>query len=222
MSPDQDGFDPPKWSPDDQLLPALLAGSRTIRYAELSPGDRAWAIAGLRRAGVTAEAIEAQMTCSLRQVRAVAAQPAAILATFYMNESEAFADTLRMYQGEVARLTREAADAITERDRYREQLGRMIDAAMTGELGPTFPKCSHPKTRYNTYEHRKNGELTGKTSCRMCHAEAQAEYRARKRNAEGSLTPSDGVSFAPLVQAPLDATGQALTGRPEITVADGP
>jgi hypothetical protein len=182
--------DTPRWAPDDQLLPALLAGSTTIRYADLARGDRAWAIAGLRLNGVTAEAIADQMDCSLRQVRAVAAEPAAILARFYMVESEAFADTLRMLQGDLARLSRELTETAAERDRYKGHLGRMIDAALVGDLGPTFARCGHPKTRYNTYTAPK----TGKTSCRMCHAEAQAEYRARLKAASsaapvGTLSP---------------------------------
>lgn len=197
MTADDGGFvapsdDTPRWEPDAQLLPALLAGSTAIEYKALTRGDRAWAIAGLRLAGVTADAIADQLTCSLRQVRAVAAEPAAILATFYMLEADAFENTLRMLQGEVARLSREAADTAAERDRYRTQLGRMIDAAMVGELGPTFPKCGHPKTKYNTYEAPK----TGKLNCRMCHADAQAEYKARK-NAETTALISEGIIFVP-------------------------
>lgn len=183
-TPEDDGFGKPpgQWKPDDQLLPALLAGSTSVTYAQMTRGDRAWAIAGLRRAGITAEAIAEQLLCSLRQVRAVAAEPAAVLARFFMDESDAFEDTLRMYQGDVSRLDRERAEAEAARDRYLGQLRNMLDSAMTGELGPTFPKCGHPKTWGNTYKAPK----TGKESCRMCHAEAQAEYRTRQRNAEAT------------------------------------
>ena len=179
--PEDDGFGKPatKWQPDDQLIPALLAGSTSVTYAQMTRGDRAWAIAGLRRAGITAEAIAEQLACSLRQVRAVAAEPAAVLARFFMDEADVFENTLRMYQGDVARLDRERAEAEADRDRYLSQLRHMIDAAMTGEIGPSFPKCGHPKTWGNTYTAPK----TGKTSCRMCHADAQSEYRERRKAA---------------------------------------
>ena len=122
--PEDDGFNTPagRWEPDHQLLPALLAGSTNVLYAQMTRGDRAWAIAGLRRQGITAEAIAEKLVCSLRQVRAVAAEPSAILARFYMDETEAFDNTLRMYQGDTARLERELAEAKAERDRY--QIGR--------------------------------------------------------------------------------------------------
>lgn len=197
---DDDGFarpgdDAARWAPDEQLLPALLAGASTIRYDALARGDRAWAIAGLRLNGVTADAIADQLTCSLRHVRAVAAEPAAILARFYMVETEAFTDTMRMLQGDNARLNRELADALAERDRYRAHLGRMIDAAMVGDLGPTFPRCAHPKTKYNSYTAPK----TGKVTCRMCHAEAQAKYRARSSGARPPprTTPGAGARQPP-------------------------
>jgi len=182
--PQDDGFNTPagRWEPDHQLLPALLAGSTSVSYTQMSRGDRAWAIAGLRRQGITAEAIADQLLCSLRQVRAVAAEPSAILARFYMDETDVFDNTLRMYQSDTARLERELAEAKAERDRYQAQLRHMVDAAMTGEIGPSFPKCGHPKTWGNTYRAPK----TGKESCRMCHADAQAEYRQRQKDAAGS------------------------------------
>lgn len=189
-TPEDDGFGKPpgQWLPDAQLLPALLAGSTSVTYTQMTRGDRAWAIAGLRRAGVTAEAIAEQLVCSLRQVRAVAAEPAAIMARFYMDETEAFDNTLRMLQGDVGRLDRERAEAEADRDRYLGQLRNMIDAAMTGEIGPSFPKCGHPKTYGNTYKAPK----TGKLSCRMCHCDAQAEYRARQKLATDTPTADNG------------------------------
>lgn len=203
-TPEDDGFGKPpgQWLPDAQLLPALLAGSTSVTYTQMTRGDRAWAIAGLRRAGVTAEAIAEQLVCSLRQVRAVAAEPAAIMARFYMDEADTFEDTLRMYQGDVARLDRERAEAAASAERYRDQLRTMIDAAMTGETGPSFPKCGHPKTWGNTYKAPK----TGKLSCRMCHADAQAEYRERQKAAEATPEGDTG------------AHGESITGHQSITV----
>lgn len=202
--PEDDGFGKPpgQWLPDAQLLPALLAGSTSVTYAQMTRGDRAWAIAGLRRAGVTAEAIAEQLLCSLRQVRAVAAEPAAIMARFYMDEADTFEDTLRMYQGDVARLDRERAEAEATAARYQAQLRNMLDSALIGDLGATFPKCGHPKTWGNTYKAPK----TGKLSCRMCHADAQAEYWARKKAAEATPEGDTG------------GHGEVITGHQSITV----
>jgi len=168
-----------RWRPDEQLIAALLAGSATT-MDDLDVYDRAWAVAGLKLEGLTAEAIKDRLECSLRQVRAIAADPGAVMAKLYMLEREAFADTLRMLQSEVQRLDRARADAAAEATRYKAQLDRVL-AKLMADGGPTFPKCGHPKTRYNTYEAPK----TGKLSCRQCHAEAQADYRARRRATVG-------------------------------------
>lgn len=165
-----------RWHPDDQLIPAILAGSPTT-MADLGPADRAWVVAGLRLKGHTADAIADRLSCSLRLVRAVSAEPITAVAMLYQREAETFGDELRMTSSEVQRLARALADAERDRDRYKAQLDRLLDSYLTGEGGPTFPKCGHPKTRYNTYEHPR----TGKTYCRQCHAEAQARYEAKAR-----------------------------------------
>ncbi|UJQ86597.1 helix-turn-helix DNA-binding domain protein [Mycobacterium phage PenguinLover67] len=173
------------WRPDEQLVPALLAGSPTT-MADLCPADRAWAVASMKLEGLTAEQIKERLECSLRLVRSIAADPGAIFARLYLIEREAFGDTLRMMQSEVARLDRERAEAISAADRYKRQLDGMLDRLMTGETGPAFPKCGHPKTRYNTYVAPK----TGKESCRMCHADAQRRYEERKAARPGQASPA--------------------------------
>jgi hypothetical protein len=163
------------WAPDEGLVPALLAGSPTV-MDDLSPCDRAWAVAVMKLDGMTAEEIRERLGCSLRLVRQIASEPGAIMAKLYLIEREAFGDTLRMYQAEVARLDRERAEQASAATRYKAQLDRLLDRMMTGETGPIFHKCGHPKTRYNTYRAPK----TGKESCRMCHADAQRRYEERK------------------------------------------
>lgn len=162
------------WRPDELLVPALLAGSPTT-MADLGGCDRAWAVAGLKLEGLTAEQIKERLGCSLRLVRQIASEPGAIFARLYLIEREAFGDTLRMMQADVARLDRERRDAASAAARYKAQLDRLLDAHLTGELGPTF-RCGHAKTRYNTYVAPK----TGKESCRACHADAQRRYEERK------------------------------------------
>jgi len=168
------------WTPDELLVPALLAGSPTT-MADLSPHDRAWAVAALKLEGLTAEAIKDRLGCSLRLVRAELASPGAVMARLYLIEREAFADTLRMTQADVARLDRERAQAERAAERYKAQLDRLLDRLQLDGTVPTFPKCGHPKTRYNTYRAPK----TGKQGCRRCRTDAQTRYRAKLNGHDG-------------------------------------
>jgi hypothetical protein len=170
-----------RWSPDEQLIPALLAGSPTT-MADLGPADRAWVVAGMRLRGMTADAIADRLECSLRLVRSVSAEPITAVAMLYQREAEAFADEYRMVSSELRRLVGELAEAQRDRDRCQDQLSRMLDRFVTGDSGPAF-RCGHPKTRYNSYTAPK----TGKVSCRQCHAAAQATYRARRAAARRTL-----------------------------------
>ncbi|AKY02786.1 hypothetical protein SEA_WALELIANO_71 [Mycobacterium phage Waleliano] len=172
---DDDEPDTKGWQPDLLLVPALLAGSPTT-MADLCPADRAWAVAGLMRAGHTAERIRDRMGCSLRTVRMVSAWAATTAMMLLQEETEHFQDEYRMQASEIARLTRELATSEATAKRYQDQLANVLDSYLTGEAGPSFPKCGHPKTKYNTYTAPK----TGKTSCRMCHCDAQRAYEARK------------------------------------------
>ena len=172
---DDDEPDTKGWRPDLLLVPALLAGSPTT-MADLCPADRAWAVAGLMRAGHTAERIRDRMGCSLRTVRMVSAWAATTAMMLLQDETEHFQDEHRMQASEIARLTRELATSEATAARYQDQLARMIDRLQLDGGIPTFPKCGHPKTKYNTYTAPK----TGKTSCRMCHRDAQRDYEARK------------------------------------------
>lgn len=197
-----------RWHPDDQLIPAVLAGGPQ-RMADLGPADRAWVVAGLRLKGHTAEAIADRLACSLRLVRSVSAEPITAVAMLYMREVEAFTDTYRMTDMEVQRLSRALADTAAERDRYKDQLDRMIDRMMTGEAVPTFGKCGHPRTRYNTYTAPK----TGKESCRMCHADAQAAYRERVKAAGAGYTMAAEVVTDGSTQGQGQDNHAALSAR---------
>lgn len=163
-----------RWTPDEHLADAALVGSQHMR--QLADPDRAWVVAALKIKGLTAERIADLLHCSLRQVRAVAAEPATILATLYMVEREAFASESRMSASEIARLDGELKAALRRNDETMGRLSRMITMfAPEGEPG-TF-SCGCPKTRYNTYVH----PATGKTSCREHRRLAVAAHRERKR-----------------------------------------
>ncbi|AYD82065.1 hypothetical protein I5G60_gp71 [Mycobacterium phage Saguaro] len=183
MPTDQRGE--PSWAPDRLLVDAILAGSPTT-MSQLCAADRAWAVAGLRLRGLTAEAIADRLECSLRLVRSVSAEPTTALAMLYQRECENFANELRMASSEVARLARALAEAERDRDRAIAERNRLIDAQLRGVA--VFPKCGHERTRYNTYTAPK----TGKRSCRTCHRDAQARYEARVRAAACGYTMGHG------------------------------
>ncbi|MBV9872053.1 MAG: hypothetical protein JO214_15670 [Frankiaceae bacterium] len=171
-----------RWHPDELLIPAVLAGSRTT-MADLDGADRAWVVVGLYYdVGLTAEAIADRLDCSVRLVRSIAAEPAGRVMRAYRELVEAGEMTHAMTQAELKRLSRALADAQSEAVRYAGQRDRLLDKLMADGSVPTFPKCGHPRTRYNTYKAPK----TGKESCRSCHADAQRDYRQRvKAAAEG-------------------------------------
>lgn len=163
-----------RWRPDDLLIPAILAGSPTS-MRDLTPADRAWVVAGLRRAGFTAEAISDRLGCSLRQVRAVAAEPLAAVCRLLQEESEHFAAELRMTREELRARGAELRAAESASARYKLQLFRLLDITMAEPQHPTFA-CGCPRTRYNTYIAPK----TGKIGCREHRRLAVVRYRERR------------------------------------------
>ena len=172
----------PTWRPDDQLIPAIMAGSR-VRWTSLTLADRAWAVAGLYwRQGWTAEAIGARLGCGVRAVRAALADPSAVICWLLQEESEHFADELCLVQGELRMLAGALAEATADATRYREQLRRMIDTALVDGSVALFP-CGCPRTRYNTYVAPK----TGKAGCREHRRRAVAKHRQRARQVSDGL-----------------------------------
>lgn len=183
-----------RWHPDHHLVDAILAGSSTT-VADLSGPDRSWVVAGLTRAGLTAEDIADRLKpCSLRLVRSIRAEPMTLVCHMYQDEASHFADELRMVSVE---LTRALADLRAERDeaaRVREQRDRMIDSMAIGEPVRLCRRGAHVMDRWNTYVHAK----TGKKQCRACRREREQE----RRDAAKIMVTLDNVPLAP---TPADA-----------------
>lgn len=138
--------------------------------ATLSDADRAWVVAGLTHAGMPSEEIAERMSCSLRQVYTIKAQPMTSVCLLMQQESRMFADELRMVSLELRAATVRLVTTAEENTRLRGQLQRAIAGT---------PMCSagHPLDRYNSY-HRPDG----RTDCRQCHRERAVRYRARRRS----------------------------------------
>lgn len=171
VSPDPDED---RWRPDDLLVPAILAGSRTTMN-DLAAPDRAWVVAGLKRLGYTAEFTAERLGCSVRSVRSIWSD-AGVIVALYLDEAENFGNTYRMADSEIKRLVAELAEVAGARDRYKAMLDRLLDAHLTGDVVGTFP-CGCPRTKYNTYEAPK----TGKKGCREHRRLAVARHRERQR-----------------------------------------
>lgn len=165
---------PERWRPDDQLIPAFLAGRRP--EGKIADEDKSWVVAGLSLAGKKAEDIAALMGCSLRQVRLIRAQPMTQVCRFYQTESKTFADELRLAQAEITASHRNAVLLQTELARIRTRLNKLI--------GKSTLRCGHPNDRGNVYEHR------GKRYCRTCRRKHSAECLRRRasRDARPNLT----------------------------------
>ncbi|AXN53351.1 HNH endonuclease [Mycobacterium phage Thonko] len=170
-----DADDLPRWSPDELLVPAILAGSPTV-MSDLSLADRAWAVLQLKDLGYTAEFTAERLDCSVRLVRSIIADDLGQVMRRYIDQSETNTRESVMTAAEVKRLAAELAAAEAARDRYHGQLTRLLDDRREGR-DPVFRKCGCPKTRYNTYIHPK----TGKASCRYHRRLAQRRYEQRRR-----------------------------------------
>lgn len=166
-----------RWSPDELLIPAVLCGG-TRRMSDLSAADRAWLVAGLTRAGVTAESIADRMSCSLRLVRTIKADPMTALATMMQAESDNFANEMRLLRSEHSRALAAADAAQAELESARRQIARLTTAAAARRA--THCTAGHALTLYNTYV-----ASTGKRYCRECHRLRQARYRSQRRQTLG-------------------------------------
>lgn len=174
-----------RWSPDFLLVDAILAGSsRTM--ADLSKGDREWAVAGLHRAGLSVTDIEDRLKCSRRAVMTLMVDPMTLLSALHMDETDHFTEELRLVRSELATALAAAAEANAELGRVREQRDRLIDAAMVGEVVKMCAKGRHILDRYNVY----TNPTTGKSQCIACRREGMAESRAAKRQDCGNAVPT--------------------------------
>jgi len=176
-----------KWSPDEGLITAVRTGRCTQRYATMTPADRSWVVAGLTRAGYTAERMAELMGCSLRTVRVIKAEPMTRMAELLQTEAAAFEAELSLARSEHARLNSELASCTLAQRRMRANLIRVTSPRIT-EGHPLCARGVHRMTPYNTYE---NG---GRRWCRECHRIREAGRRARKRAARTEAQPKTRIS----------------------------
>lgn len=172
------------WHPDEHLVDALLAGSKTV-MADLGETDRSWAVAGLKAAGLSGSEIAEVLQCSVRLVRAVQAKPLTRAFAYAQTETRTWVDENRLMRHAIDVAHRDRDALASELRRTREKLGRMIDAHVVGT--PTCGRCGTPWDAGNTYWN------TGKRYCRECNRRKQQAFRDKLKEqtatAVGLFTP---------------------------------
>lgn len=171
-----------RWQPDEQLIPAILAGSPK-RMSDLCEPDRCWTVAGLGRAGLTAEDIADRLKCSLRLVRTIRAMPLTRAFVYAQTETATWIQESQLAAATLAAVQRELETTRAELAAARDRLGRLIDAHITGT--ESCGRCGTPWDHGNTY-----WEGT-KRRCRNCNRLKQQAFRDRRKNAEVGLDPQD-------------------------------
>lgn len=167
---------PERWEPDNQMVAAVLSSPKAFRkMTELSVADRAWLVAGLTIAGVTAQDIADRTGCSLRLIRAIRAEEITQMAVLAQTETRTLGDELRVEHLEHVATRRRLADAQAEAARLRSQLDQLVAALQRGEQIEVFRTCGHPRLDWNMYRHK------GREYCRECNRHRASEYRARRK-----------------------------------------
>lgn len=178
-----------RWTPDEQLVPAVLAGSSARRMADLCDADRSWAVAGMSAAGCTAEEIAYRLGCSLRLVRTIRAAPMTRVCTYALTETRNFTDELRLRDSALAGLRAQLSAAADESAALRVQRDNLIEAAAARST--VCGRCGTALCGYNLYE---NG---GKRYCRACgrrRAQEARDRRAAARRAAETSVEAAGTS----------------------------
>jgi hypothetical protein len=162
----------PRWQPDEQLVPAILAGSRK-RMADLQDNDRAWVVAGLGLAGLKAEDIAERLKCSLRLVRSIRALPLTKACVYAQTETTSWRNETRLATSALKERDIRINALVGELERARSKLSRLIDAHVVGT--PSCGRCGTPWDKGNTYY-----EGT-KRRCRNCNRLKQQAFRERRK-----------------------------------------
>lgn len=143
------------------MVAAVLSSPKSFRkMTDMCVQDRAWLVAGLTAAGMTAQDIADRTGCSLRLIRAIRAEDITQAFVVAQRETREVSDELRLERIELAASRHDASQSKAEAARLRTQLDQVVDARRAGTL-ERF-RCGHAKTAYNVYQHG------GRKFCREC------------------------------------------------------
>jgi hypothetical protein len=114
-----------EWAPDEALVERVRMIGCSIR--DLSTEDRAWAVVSLSEMGWTAQDIADRMSCSLRLIRNIKAEPLAAVMEYAVGmraallAAQGFARLIETCQA------RQLAEQAVELARLRRQRGELIE-----------------------------------------------------------------------------------------------
>lgn len=119
--------EPERWRPDDALV--LTVRTRSLVIADLSGPDRAWIVASLTVEGWTVAAIADRLSCSLRLVQQIKAEPMTLVALYALGVERQLREErgLRHLEGrlagqEIAARDQRIAQLTSQRDRMLDHL----------------------------------------------------------------------------------------------------
>lgn len=176
-----------RWVPDEQLVASVLGSPRAWRGAtELSGPDRAWLVAGLTAAGLTAADIAGRLSCSVRLVKSIRADDLAAVSVWAQREVGKLADVARVERVAHEATRQELGRVRAEAARLRSQVDELVAKLAQGSSIEVFGGCGHPKAKWNLYLHRgidRKGRESLREFCRECNRDRAAKYRARRKSA---------------------------------------
>lgn len=173
-----------RWEPDRNAVAAVLAVPKSfVPMTDMNDMDRAWLVAGLTLAGLTAEDIAERTSCSRRLVMTIRAHPATMVAAAAREENVELERDLCAERSQHANTRRELADAERERDRIRQQFDDLLDAMITEGRVRLCAKQLHPMVKYNTYRYTDRSGTTPRVReiCRQCSQERVNRCRAKQK-----------------------------------------
>lgn len=121
---DRPGRRRPGWQPDEMLVTAALSGRVDART--MPAPDRAYLVASLQRAGLTAEDTARRMSVSLRLVRQIMADPLTAVVEHSLDQAEAAEATRESLAAAHADALRQAQCAQAAADRLKVQRDQLI------------------------------------------------------------------------------------------------
>ncbi|QIG58997.1 HNH endonuclease [Gordonia phage AnClar] len=183
-----DVAEPTRWEPDEHIVAAARAGRLTM--ADLDSPDRAWVVAHLTAEGMTAADAADRLSCSVRLIKTVRADPMTAVVALLIAETAAFEGESRLLRSELAVANTAAAQCAAETERLRAQVARLV--------GERSCNAGHELTPWNSYR-RPDGRI----ECRQCIAARSRRYRQNRhaRRHDGPASALDVQAVAPQLGA---------------------
>lgn len=117
----------PRWVPDEHLVHTAMVSRVDVRA--LPAPDRAYLVASLMDRGLTAEETAQRLTCSLRLVRQIIADPVCHVMEYALGAAGTAAQVTSASQRDIAAARRDRDRALAEAQRYRAQRDQLVDMA---------------------------------------------------------------------------------------------